>query len=259
VSRQKIILNSTELNELYWGQGLSPYKIADIYGCSFSTITNRLKEYGIALKGNSQARLKYPREPFSDDLEEKSYMLGFRLGDLNCYKTSPDSEAVIVRCHTTDTNQVEVMKELFSKYGGVKVSSNDGHYHVNCYLDRSFDFLVTKKFYPNSVRLYPLTAGYFDAEVTYQINQAKARVKVDSYDYDILKWISKKLQDDGISNKFYRIKHEKALYRLTVNQADKIELLIKRLMPYMLHKKQIKRAKICLQNVEARRKNGTIN
>jgi len=80
-------------------------------------------------------RVIYEKRPFSGSLEEKAYMIGFRLGDLNVYKPYKNSQIYVVRCHTTLQDQVEVIQSLFSPYGGVKICQSDNGFTINCFVD----------------------------------------------------------------------------------------------------------------------------
>ena len=46
-----------ELYDLYWNKEMHPREIGEIYGCSFSTVHNYLKKYGIKTRTKSQARI----------------------------------------------------------------------------------------------------------------------------------------------------------------------------------------------------------
>lgn len=269
MGRKKISLDKKELRKLYLEKNLSPYKIARILGCSFTTITNRLKEYKIPLKTPAYARTKYPKKDFSGDLEEKSYILGFRLGDLNCYRISERSETIVARCHTTEKVQVTLIDGLFSSYGKVTISKNRGHYHINCLLNNSFHFLLTKKFSPKNLHQLSFVARYYDAEGNSQLNQGRARIKIDSYDYEILAWISEFLTKIGIENKFWMIGTKgslrnddtyfnKNLWRLTINKANSIMKFINEIGPFLKHQKQIQRMKKCFINIQDRIEKGSV-
>jgi len=260
MSKAKIKFDKEELNDLYWNQNLSPYKIGDMFGCSFSTITNRFKEYGIPFKNDSAARQRYPKQNFSGDCYEKAYMFGFRIGDLNVYKTSKSSEYIVVRCHTTSVDQINLIKGLFEKYGKVTVSQSG---QINCHLNNSFDFLLDKYGKYDEIghkeEFFSFAAGYLDAEGYFGLNQGKARMKVDSYDSEVLKWMSKKMELFGIRNKLKIIsicKTErsfgKELWRMNVNWARDLLDLIYYLRPYARHKKRIKQMGLCESNILGR-------
>ena len=265
MGRTKIKFDKKNLEDLYINKGLSPYKIADLLNCSFSTVTNRLNEYKIPLKSNSVARQRYFKKDFSDSSRVKAYMIGFRIGDLNVYQTNPGSEVIIVRCHTTTTDQLDVIDKLFGRYGKVTISSHiDGSYHINCFLNKSFSFLLNKGLDYSEIisedDFYAFFAGYLDAEGYVGINQGRARLKIDSYDKEILSWIRIKLNSYGIRN-IYRVilickdkrNFGKKLCRLNVNYADDLENLFYRIRKYCLHKKRIKQIQLADKNIKARK------
>lgn len=255
---------------MYWVDNLSPYKIGDIFCCSFSTVTNRMKEFGIKFKNNSLARQRYPKSNFSGDLSEKAYMLGFRVGDLSVYKTNPESEFIVVRCHTTTTDQVEVIDKIFRDYGKVTVSvRGENNFHINCFLDNSFDFLIEK--YPDlnqfiePEQVYAFIAGYSDAEGYFGINQGKARFKIDSYDEKVTNWIGDSLAELGIRNivKVISICRDKRnfgakLYRLNINYGQDLLKFIDRIIKYCLHKKRVDQMNTCRDNITKRIGNASI-
>lgn len=258
--RTKIQFKKEELNDLYWNQNFSPYKIGDMFGCSFSTITNRLKEFGIPFKSHSTARQKYPKQNFSGNLCEKAYILGFRIGDLNVYKTSESSEYIVARCHTTSIDQINLIKGLFEKYGKVTISQSG---QINCHLNNSFNFLLDKygKYEEMECKeeFFSFVAGYLDAEGYFGINQGRARMKVDSYDSEVLIWVSKRLELFGIRNKLKVISicetkrsFGKELWRINVNWAMDLLNLIQYLKPYARHGKRIKQIKLCEDNIRGR-------
>lgn len=267
MGRGKIALDKKSLEELYLKKGLSPYKIADLLNCSFSTVTNRLNEYKIPLKSNSVARQRYAKKDFLGSSRVRAYMIGFRIGDLNVYQTNPGSEVIIVRCHTTTTDQLDVIDELFGKYGKVTISQHaDGSYHINCFLNKSFSFLLAKELDYSEIitteDFYSFFAGYLDAEGYIGLGQGRARLKIDSYDKDILFWISKKLNSHKIRNIFRVISvcedkrnFGKELCRLNVNYAQDLENLFCKIKKYSLHKKRLKQIQLAQDNIRER-KNG---
>lgn len=275
MGRKKIVISKKTLEKLYIKQSLSPYKIGSILGCSFSTISNRLREFNIPLKSPALARMKYFKTDFNGDKILKAYMLGFRLGDLNVYKRSERSETVVARCHTTQIEQVKILKALFNSFGHISVSNNKGHFHANCFLNNSFNFLLSKNkdswaWLINKPKLATsFIAGYTDAEGNFILNQNKGRFKIDSYDFSILSWISSWLRSQDIPNKFRliykmgdkwnsRYPLNKDLWRLNINEANALYKFIESVMPYLRHKQRINDARVCLRNINNRIKNGTI-
>ncbi|MDO8471965.1 MAG: hypothetical protein Q7S64_02355 [bacterium] len=263
MGRTKIYLDRNELFSFYWEKGLSPYKIAPIFNCSFSTVRNRLIDYGIALKDNSTARQKYRKTDFSGNRLEKAYLLGFRVGDLNVYKTNKNSKVVVVRCHTTTQEQLDVINGLFSKYGKVTISDNNGSYHVNCFLNETFNFMLEKRINLDQIsgeeEFYSFFAGYLDAEGYIGLNQGRARLKIDSYDSEVMKWIHQKLDFYGIRNKTRVISlcsdkrsFGMELWRININFLEDLEKLFLRIKKYCLHRKRVAQIAIAEKNILAR-------
>lgn len=271
----KKLLPMKEVERLYRKEGLSPHKIALLYGCTSVTVRTRLIEAGVALKTKSVAQTKYPRQPYSGTDIDKAYMLGFRYGDLNVYQPTGKSETIVVRSHSTHKAQCELFTELFSEYGTITTSQNALKVQMTCYLDLSFSFLLTK--YPSAMREWVLAsskktnsfiAGYVDAEGTFGLNQGKGRFKIDSYDYQILSDIHDSFINSGLNSKFRKIATKgeddygwiwkEDLWRVGINKASSLEKLIQEIGPYMRHKKRIADSAIVMQNVAKRRLHGSI-
>ena len=268
----KILVSKKLLQKLYIHDNLTPFQIGEKIGCSFKTIRNRLKEHNISFKDPAYARMKYDKKDFNGTLCEKAYMTGFRIGDLNVYKKSPDSYTIVVRCHTTQKEQVSVMKSLFDKFGRVTTSFNKGHFHVNCFLNKSFSFLIKKdstswkwvKYSDDNV-IFNFIAGYTDAEGNFIINQGRARFKIDSYDTSILKWISSWLKQKGIDNKLRIIykKGEKVpnqrafpkdVWRLNINTMNSLQIFLDRITRFLRHQNRLSQAKRSILNLNKRKK-----
>lgn len=275
MGRRKIEINKQALVNFYIKKNLNMVKIAKKYKCSSCTVSNRLKEYKVKLKTLSFAQNRYKKINFDGSLQDKAYLIGFYLGDLNSYKRSKGSETIVVRCHTTDSEQVKLIKQLFKGYGKVTVSVSRYGSNVNCFLNLSFKFLLAKRdLVPGWIKkqdkfFWPFFAGYIDAEGNFQLNQGRARFKIDSYDYLILKWSSSKLVYFGIENKLWQIgkkgnirsnrtKFNKNLWRITINKAAMIKKFIRLIFPHLKHRKQMRNAKMCLDNIIKRHERGTV-
>ena len=274
---RKIKIPKSELKALYYKKRKSLREIGKMYDCSFSTVANRIRDYGLPLKSPAEARIRYSRKKFSGNSEERAYMIGFRIGDLNVYKPSVRSETVVVRTHTTKRDQVRVMEELFSKYGHtrISISAQGNRFHVNCYLDNSFEFLMPKYLKvpiwirQNKKCFLAFAAGYIDAEGSFGINQGKARFKVDSYDRGILEDMHEWFSHNGVASKFWRIAKKGQsrggditfnddLWRMNVNTASDIQNFINLVGPFMLHHKRICDMKKAHQNIKERSLRGSI-
>lgn len=267
----KIPVSKKLLKKLYIKDNLTPFQIGEKVGCSFKTIRNRLQEHGIPFKDPAYARMRYDKKDFDGSLAEKAYIIGFRIGDLNVYQKSKDSQTIVVRCHTTQEQQVEVIKSLFNRFGKVTISLNSGHFNVNCLLNRSFSFLSKKDVSSwkwikdkNDLVVLSFIAGYTDAEGNFIINQGKARFKIDSYDSSVLNWFSKWLKEKGIHNKLRIIykkgqkvpnqsPYPKNLWRLNINDMKSLRIFLLRITPLLKHKNRILQANQSLLNIHNRK------
>lgn len=272
---KKIIIPRENLQKLYWDERKSSIEIGKLYHCHPMTVRNRIQELDILKKSASDARIHYEKRNFSKNNIEKAYLLGFRLGDLSVYKTSLQSEVVVVRCHTTQMVQVTLIKKLFSPYGHVTVSESKYGYNINCYVNTTFLFLLPKhKQVPKHVKnaitnSYAFIAGYVDAEGYFAINQGRARFKIDSYDVNILAWINTVFERSSIRGKFRRIALQgqpqyrigifhRDLWRLEINESQSLYRFIRLIGLYLQHEKRKADMIKCLNNIMERKKNGSI-
>lgn len=273
--RAKIQIPRDILQRLYWEEYKSPPKIAKLFNCDPITVRTRMRELGILFRSSSGARMRYRKFDFSGDLIEKAYLIGFRLGDLNVYQTRESSELIIARCNTTQIVQVNLMKNLFAKYGRITISKGKYSTNVNCYLNKTFDFLLPKhEEVPLWIRddvkaSWAFIAGYTDAEGNFILNQTRARFKIDSYDIGILRWITMWLREQNINVKFRLIYKKRDLrpdglyynsdlWRVNINEASSLLRFIRFLAPFIRHKTRYYGMQVCKKNIERRVKNGTI-
>lgn len=243
--------------------------------CTGDTIRNRLKEHKLPFKTKSEAHIRYKKRPFDGNRITKAYMIGFRIGDLSVRKPYKNSHIFDVRCHTTVIDQVNLFKKLFKKYGKISLYKTPRpSFNIYCHLDESFSFLLSKNIesWIEKKNIYTIAfiAGYVDAEGSFGINQNRARFKIDSYDYEILRFINKKLLKLGIKTKFWRIARKgkkvysknilwnQDLWRLNVNEAYSLLKFINMITPYIKHRKRVSDAIICIKNILKRKQNGTI-
>ncbi len=277
MSRKKVYISKEDLIKLYYNQKKSKYKIGFIYNCSFKTVLNRMREYGMKPLSRSIIQSKYNKRDFSGNKIEKAYLIGFRLGDLNAYKTSAHSEVIVVRTHTTRIDQVRLMQRLFSKYGKVSVNRNKKtfSYTINCFLNKSFEFLLLKKgpveywIAQNKNFSASFAAGYIDAEGNLGIYDGRARLKIDSYDRLIIQWLYLWMQNINIicpknkriaaKGKIYDVvhgyKYNKDLWRIRVSERKSLIKLLELIKPHIKHKKRLLDLNKCLGNLYARQKN----
>src|SRR3989344_8895912 len=120
MTRKAMIPSIKDLEKWYVDEKLSTWKIEKKYGYCRGTLHRYLKKYGLN-RNLSVSHIVYPRKPFSGNLVEKAYLIGFRLGDLRVRKGghTERSETIKVDCSSTKIEQINMIKKLFSKYGRV--------------------------------------------------------------------------------------------------------------------------------------------
>lgn len=186
------------LEYLYQTRNLSLDKIAKILHCSESGLQRKMKNFQIKPRPISSRACKYKKRDFNGTSSEKAYMIGFRLGDLNVTKSK---NIIVVRCSTTKRAQASLIKNLFSKYGGVSISkARRGTIEIYAFLNNSFKFLLPKQdkipiwIIKNRKCFLAFFSGYADAEGCLHLHTLNGkRVKsfgvfgIASYDKNILK------------------------------------------------------------------------
>jgi len=272
----KIQIPKKKLVKLYYEQKKSKYEIGRIFNCSFKTVLNRMREYEMKPLSRSIIQSKYLKNAFSGSAEEKAYIIGFRLGDLNVYQTSRHSEVIIVRCHTTKKEQLDLIKKLFLKYGKVSIGGNKKKKsgYVKCVVNRSCAFLLSKNDKVENWITRSITysnnfaAGYIDAEANIGVYDGRARFKVDSYDKNIIFWSYRwlhrndifcpkpiKIGEKGqIYDKELKYKYNKDLWRIRVSDRISLLKLLSLIKPLLRHKTRLQHLNKCLKNLDDRNK-----
>lgn len=197
--RKPISTSESQLRDLYETKKFYLDDIAKKLNCSRRGLIKRMHKYSIKLRGNAvRKHWRYKKKSFDGILEEKAYMIGFRLGDLNVKNTN---QVVVVRGSTTIPAQVKLIESLFSKYGGVSTTiAKRGTYEQNIFLDRSFDFLLPKhdrieEWIYNCPRCsLAFIAGYTDAEGHICVRKYKngctaSGFEIQTYDKNIIRQI----------------------------------------------------------------------
>ncbi|MFA6973237.1 MAG: hypothetical protein WC238_00665 [Parcubacteria group bacterium] len=270
----KILIPKKDLERLYHKEKKSKYKIAAIYNCTCGTVLSRMREYSMESLSRSVIQSTYKKSDFKGDKCEKAYIIGFRLGDLNVYKTTEKSEVIVVRCHTTCVEQVDVMKKMFGRYGQVSARvGKDGSHTVNSFLNESFDFLIKKEdkvegwiTESNEYSNY-FAAGYIDAEANVGVYDGRARFKIDTYDKNIIFWFYNWLLKNNVNcpaprkigsknqiyDKIKNYKYNKDLWRVRVSEQKALKILFDILLPILKHKTRKKHVVKCIKNLDDRR------
>lgn len=277
MEKRKIQISEDELRKLYLDRKLSTLKIAKLYGTHHSVILRKMAEFGIKSRENTEANLLYPKYNFSGNLIEKAYLLGFCSGDLYIGKTNKNGKTIRIEGTSTRSEQIGLIKKLFSKYGHIhqykaKGFRGDNFQRIYCLVNETFNFLLEKKklisqrILDNEKYFFSFLAGYVDAEGCIKIYGNKNCVKqaqfsLASYDKEILGQIRQKLiSSKGIkcsplriaSPKGYRTKAKPLPYRqdyygFGVYRKKSLLQLFNIIQRYIRHPKRLqdlKRAKI---------------
>jgi len=191
-----IRISKEKFEYLYHIRRLSLDKIAKILHCSEGGLQRKIKKFVIKTRPISERACKYKKKDFDGTLEEKAYMIGFRLGDLNI---KPTKNLFQARCSTTKRAQIMLIKNLFSPYTTPHVwKAKRGTLEIVVLLNKSFNFLLPKNdcIEPWILRrnkyFWAFFAGYADAEGCLYININKNRgieftvFSLSSYDKQIL-------------------------------------------------------------------------
>lgn len=272
----RITIPEKKLEELYLIKRLSTREIGLVFKCNRQTISNNLERLGIKKHSPAEARIRYHiRQDFNGSTEEKAYLVGFRLGDLNVYVPSSHSETIVARCHSTTKEQRSLMESLFGKYGKVTVSSSIYGENINCFLNTSFLFLLPKEdkvpswVYRTKATMLAFIAGYVDAEGTFQINQERGRFALSTCDKLLLEQIHTFLLKYGILSVYKKAanrgdrsigkyKFSNDVWRININQAHSLEKFIKLVKLYIKHEKRKRDMFTVLQNIAIRKEKGSI-
>ena len=267
-SKNLFNISKKELEALYLKEKLSCSKIARIYKVNNVTVFNKLKSYGIQTRKYIEANIKYIKKEFDGNEEIKSYMIGFRLGDLNVNSLRKEA-TVVVKSSTTKEDQVKLIKSVYGSYGHFWIKKYSEVFSTMVLLDKSFNFLVKKEdnienwILQKDKLFFAFLAGYTDAEGNIGISQGRVRFRIRSYDKNILFQIFNKLNSLGINAKFglalkkgiySGVKHNKDCWGVFVYPKNDLLNLFSLIKPYMKHAKRINDLTIGENNILERNK-----
>lgn len=256
---KNIIIDRKILEKFYTKDAFSLKNIGEIYNLTPSAVLRKMRKFNIPLRKSWENNIIHPKKPFSGSLEEKAYLIGFRLGDLGVKLKSKHTGSIVVKSNTTKPEQITLMKGLFSHYSHVWISGPNarGVFHFTTLVNSSFAFLITKddcvpNWIKNNINLSSaFIAGYTDAEGSIGIYNGMARFRIGSYDIGILKHIHKTFINLGIKSilRLEQLKgfidkrgviHNGDFWRITVNEKRSLLLLFDLLHPYLKHAKRLK-------------------
>lgn len=155
----------------------------------------------------SETSTKHFKKDFDGNNNLKSYMTGFRLGDLRARK---EGNLINIGCGTTKKAQIDLIKHVFGKCGPIFISNKDRNVamHIDRSLNKSFHFLLSKYnsipkwIFNNKKNFLNFLAGYTDAEGNICISNNMAKFRIRTYDKSILWQINHKLNKFSIKSVF---------------------------------------------------------
>lgn len=207
--RRSFVISKSKLKDLYIKQRLSSREIAKIYGCAYSTIDYKIREYGFPVKTLAAAHITTLRKNFDGNKTDRAYLIGFAMGDLRVRKVYPNSETINVDCGSTKEEQINLISKLFKPYGRVWVSkpNKKGATQIECSLNDSFNFLLKKRILIDSWILKSkkyfaaFLAGFTDAEGCISItHKGLAFYSLGNYNGQLLSQIRNQLLKSGIES-----------------------------------------------------------
>lgn len=261
--KKVIPIDRKSLKEIY-KSGHSLKNIGRQYGITASAVYRKMIQNKLLRRTPWEKNIIHKRNNFSNDLFEKAYLIGFRIGDLHVTK---NSSSITVKSNTTHLVQVTLLKTLFSPYGPVWISSpitNKRVYHCTIGLNHTFNFLVKKhKTIPGWITrsnslCWSFMAGFTDAEGTIRIYTKRARLRIGSYDKSILKQFHHWLTKLGIINSFRLespadgVKQNGDFYRVDIMNRYALFSCLPKLIPLLKHGRRKLDAQEALTNVTKR-------
>lgn len=274
IPTRKLSWNATDLTKKklwkwYICQKLSTWEIEKRYKYSRGTVHRKLREFGIGTRSASMSHIRTPRKDFDGMLIDKAYLLGFARGDL---RVKHKGESIYIACGSTKPAQIELIKNLFLRYGNVWIGKpKNKRINIEAAVNDSFSFLLGKDI-PEWVyapqNFFPFLAGFTDAEGSIFINNdGQAGYSLGNYNMDLLSHIRQHLLRRGIicsnlheSKIKDRIEkdgygHKQNYWILVVSRKVSLLQLFYLLDPYVKHadKKaaiQVARANIAFRNAK---------
>ncbi|MDP3731276.1 MAG: hypothetical protein Q8R34_02160 [bacterium] len=264
-----------ELYDLYIKKKLSTWEIEKRYGYIRGTVYRKLKEFKIPVRNIAISHITNERHDFSGDKIEQAHLIGFRVGDLNISKRGLKSETIVVKCASTQKEQINLFKTLFSGYGHILEGKPTKFKKVNIQtsLNLSFSFLLPKS--PKSYQwvfekqntFFAFLAGFSDAEGSFMVtNKWLAVFALGNYDVGLLLKIKKFLGKYRIETPKLTVYYGKGVlakngyisngdyYTLRCSRKKYLLKLINYLDPYLKHPDKVAKIKELVQNINQRNK-----
>ena len=266
-------INNKRLEYLYIKKRFSSRKIAKKYNCAYSCIDSKIKGLGLPTRTLASAHITTKRIDFADNIYEKAYLIGFRIGDLRVRRMYKNSETILVDCGSTKKQQIKLIKKLFERYGRVWTSKpkSNGKIQIECSLNKSFSFLLKRYIkFPawvskNKEVILSTIAGFSDAEGSFYIgkNGKNSGFAIGNYNSLILKQIRDWLIGFGYKTRLFLgakkgytgkdgYSHKENYWILSIYRKKDILLFTKKILPYLKHKDKIKAANKVIENINYR-------
>ncbi len=227
------------------------------------------------IRNQSEGKIQFPRHQFSDDDNERAYLLGLRAGDVNAWRKSPNT--VEARVSTTHPAMSRLFSGVFGKYGHLMLRAEPAYlpgvcrWQMRVHLDPSFDFLVRK---PRSVprgsdEFFHFLAGYSDSECCWCLYAGRGRTRIswtiESNDVELLNLIWMRLRTNGLHPSLYQVRqrttrpfrknHVPALrqesartLRLMVFRTNEVLALAEKLLPMSRHAEKVSKIRLILES-----------
>jgi hypothetical protein len=269
--RAEHIRKVTDLMVQDWiGRYRKGESLKQIAGAELSPVTIflHLRKSGIRLRNKVEAQIeavtKHRKRPFSGDLCEKAYLLGFARGDL--YVTR-HGRAIRVKTATTHPAMADLFVSLFSKYGHVYMYPKKApfvtyEWSMDSDLDESFRFLErfsqeVPDWVKNNKSLFiGYFSGLFDAEGSILLHTGNFygfEIYLTNSDLQLLEEVQSALKRIGYSLQLYSPSfssispegHE--VWRLGTTKFDVIRHLIERCV--FRHPQRKAKARILLNSL----------
>lgn len=270
-NKRRLDITKKVLSELYLEKKFSIPKIVKLVDASSATIWKKMKKYGIKMRPRPGRSITILKTPFFGDLEEKAYLLGLRTGDVWSGKIG---NQIRMGTGTTHLAQLNMINSVFEKYSRINVKTRTTkrglECHIECLLDKSFNFLIEKlKELPqwilnNNNCFYAFLAGYTDCEASWSIYNLKdtkyafAKFQLSTCDKIILQQIKTKLKKFELKPSFGLLRrkgqignygrYKKNLYYLYLSRQEDILKLAKILLKYSRHEEKIWKMKFIIEN-----------
>jgi len=272
--RRRCNLPKETLRQLY--AEMSAPEIGKICNCSKHSVYRLMEKYGIERRTKAQAKLMNSRrKPCDLTFDERAYFKGMAIGDLTVYLLRKSSSTLIVSCHSTKQEMIDLVKHLFSPYGACSIWQDSRQIYIRCLLDAEswwwlYEAWEKKAFEEEDLKdvhsFFKAAAGYIDAEGSFGVYDGRARFQLASQDAEVIFQLYHGFRRQGIEFPEPRVimpagfvhgyggVNRKDVWRLsTANKAALCKLIVK-VGPLLRLPKRISNAKAAATNLLEREK-----